>query len=196
MAVICQSKATWYEVHILAKDSLNIQYIRQFPFSRSFTDTTRIATHLVKHFSSKGAALGLCPFCGGSQSSRSSICLHLYTLSALSCLPVHRKHNTATLNCTVHDRYKQVATPSTWGCQNTMQQPHPFSLDMTATMDTASTGQHWPSEEEEMCAPLEKLRFLFGLSLERYKHNQGSEAWSLLTKRFVTQLLFQLIHQY
>lgn len=140
---------------------------------------TRIATHSVKHFSPTEAALGLCPFCSGSQSFRSSICLHLYTLSALSCLPAHGKHNTAILNCTVHDRYKQVATPSTWGCQNTVQQPHPFSLGVTSTTDTASMGQYWPSKEEEMCAPVEKLRFLFSLSLERYKHNQGPEACSL-----------------
>lgn len=196
MAVICQSKATLYEVRILVKDSLNIQYIRQFPFSHSFADTTRIATHLAKHFSSTEAALDPCPFCGGSQSFRSSIRLHLHTLSALSCLPAHGKHNTAILNCTIRDRYKQVATPSTWGCQNTVQQPCLSSLDLTSTTDTASTGLHWPSKDEEMRAPVEKLGFLFSLSLERYKHNQGSEAWSLLTKRFITQLLFQLIHQY
>lgn len=147
---------------------------------------TRTATRLVKHFSSTEVALGLCPFCSGSQSFRASIRLHLYTSSTLSCLPAHRKHNTAILNCTVHDRYKQVATPSIWGCQNTAQVPSPPSSDLTSTTDTASTGQHWPSKAEEICAPVEKLRFLFSLSLERYKHNQGSEACSLLTKRFIT----------
>lgn len=34
--------------------------------------------------------------------------------------------------------------------------------------------------------PVGKFTFLFNLPLERHKHNQGSEAGSLLTKRFIT----------
>lgn len=144
---ICHSEVTLYEV--LVKDSLNIQYIHEFPFSHSFADVTRIATHLVTHFSPTEAVLGLCPLCGGSQSFRSSICLHFCTLSALSCLPAHGKQNTATLKCTIHDGHKQVATPSTWGCQNTVQWPRPFSLDPTSATDAASTVSTGPAKRKK-----------------------------------------------